>query len=86
MVEGHEGALVFRGHRQQIEVGDLPGAVEPLLVDGIGVQEAHDIGPKLVLGMTSGLSQTPNDRMGWDWVWVGGLGHHPNTSVLRDRA
>ena len=86
LIKAHKSAAMDNGKRQEVAIGDLPGAQHPLPTDEAPFQQADLLRPENVAGVVASFLE-PLGHLGYrPMVRISGLGHDPEHAVLRDRA
>ena len=82
LIKRHQSSLVFDGQSQEVQIRQLPGAVNVTVLELLGIQEADLIRPEFMVCCSRGVLQhTYQHRYGLRAA-VTGLAHDAKTPIL----
>ena len=85
-IKGHKTTLVFDRQGQQINIGQLPMAVDFAVVKSGRVQQADVVGPELVSWGLAKIMQSFQGLLKRCRPQITGLANDANATILRQRA
>jgi hypothetical protein len=75
-IESDEPSFMSDRKSKQVDVGELPRAVDSGRVDRIWVQQTYVVRPKVVDFVLTGIRKTFHDGLDRQCVGIAGIGHY----------